>query len=439
MCSRFGGAPRSAAAPRFGGAPRSAAAIVLVVTSLLAVIALAGCARHNEWITFRGDGGRGHSRNAMTPPLGIRWELSLQTGDRSSFAFNNLIVKDDTLYFGSTDGNFYAMSIDTGYMDWVFRTGAAVNSVPYADETQVYFGSNDGHVYALERQSGEEVWRFNVGRTVQSTVIGYKDLVVFSGDGGGIWFVTRDGELEHMHPNPVWHRVTLQVMDGMMYMVPGPTENPRTLGVYDVTTHDHRWLLPNEIMSALWYSFPAVTRSHMITQTSRVTGSGAEFNTWALDRSTGRIMWSRRFEGDFAAHPPDGSMHAWMRDRTYILDYQAPAVWRDRVISASGDTVVRALNERTGAVEWETYLSRRTSSAPMISGDHIYIGVFGDTAGLPAEGAQSSRLIALSARSGRKVWQLETNGAILSPPVVAGRYMVFGTDRNYVYVLERVL
>ncbi|HKJ85171.1 MAG TPA: PQQ-binding-like beta-propeller repeat protein [Spirochaetia bacterium] len=409
---------------------------------VLMLVALAGCARHDEWITFRGEGGRGHSRNAMTPPLGVRWELSLQTGGPRSFAFNNLIVKDDTLYFGSTDGNFYAMSIDTGYMDWVFRTGAAVNSVPHADETRVYFGSNDGNVYALDRESGEEIWRFDAGRRIQSTVIGYGDTIIFSADGGGLWFLSRDGELEHVHPNPVWHRVTLQVMDGEMYMVPGPTETPRTLGVYDVDEHAHGWLLPNEIMSALWYSFPAVTRTHMIMQTSRITDSGAEFNTYALDRSTGAIDWVRRFAGDFSAHPPDRSMHAWMRDQTRVLDFQAPAVWRDRVISASGDTIVRALDERTGAVDWERYLSRRTSSAPMVSGDHVYVGVFGDAADAQtadSEGTRPPRLLALSARSGRTVWELETNGAILSPPVVAGRYMVFGTDENYVYVLERVL
>jgi outer membrane protein assembly factor BamB len=407
----------------------------LLTAVALAAAGLSGCARHDQWITFRGDGGRGHSRNAMTPPLGVRWELSLQSGQQRSFAFNNLVVKDDTLYFGSTDGNFYAMSISTGYMDWVFRTGSAVNSVPYADETQVYFGSNDGHVYALDRRRGNEIWRYNVGRTVQSTVIGYKDLIIFSGDGGGIWFLTRDGELEHMHPNPVWHRVTLQVMDDIMYMVPGPTSNPRTLGTYDVRTHEHLWLLPSEVMSALWYSFPAVTRGHMITQTSRVTGVGAEFHTYALNRNSGRIEWSRRFDGDFSAHPPEGSLFQWMNDQTRILDYQAPAIWRDRIVSASGDTIVRALNEQSGAIEWETYLSRRTSSAPLISGDHVYIGVYGDA----DAGGRSPRLLALSARSGRKVWELETNGAILSPPVVAGRYMVFGTDRNYVYVLERVL
>ena len=128
-------------------------------------LALAACGDHSDWVEFRGDGGRGHTRNAMNPPLGLRWEFALQTDD-DAFAFNNLVVKDDTLYFGSTDGNFYSMSIDTGYMNWVYRTDAPVNSVPVADEERVYFGSNDGHLYAVDRETGEEAWSHRAGRAV---------------------------------------------------------------------------------------------------------------------------------------------------------------------------------------------------------------------------------------------------------------------------------
>lgn len=407
-------------------------ALVMIATAVVSA-----CSIHGEWILFRGTGGRGHTRNAMTPPLGIRWELALQTGDRRSFAFNNLVVKDDTLYFGSTDGNFYSMSIATGYMNWVFRTGAPVNSVPYADADRVYFGSNDGYVYALDRRTGNEVWRHNAGRTVQSTVLRWEDRIIFAADGGGVWFLDLDGQVVGSINNPVWHRVTLQVVDGMMYMTPGPPETPRTLGAYDVDRGVHTWLLPHEVMRATWYSFPAVTRTRMITQTSRDVGSELEFSTYALDLQTGEIEWVRRFVSEFGNDRPQNLISYWIYDRMNILDYQAPAIWRNRIITTSGDTVVRALNERSGAVDWETRLSHRTSSAPMISGDHVFVGVFGDADQGP--GARSARLVALSARSGNKVWELETNGAVLSPPVVAGRYMVFGTDRNYVYVLERVL
>lgn len=432
----------------------------VALLAAIAVTAVAGCADYSDWVRFRGEGGRGHTRNAMQPPLGVRWEFALQS-DRDAFAFNNLVVKDNTLYFGSTDGNFYAMSIETGYMDWVFRTDAAVNSVPVADEDRVYFGSNDGHLYAIDRKTGEEAWSYRAGRAVQSTVAKYNDEIIFGVDGQGVRFLSLDGEPTNSIDNPVWLRVSLQVDDDLMYIVPGPPDNPRTLGVYDVVEHRHTWLLPDEVMSATWYSFPAINRERLFMQTSRMQGGDIVFNTWALGRDDGEIQWQREFESDFGDHPPRNVFTYW-RSHTSVLDYQAPALWRDRLISASGDNVVRAFDEATGDIIWESYLSRRTSSAPMVSGDLVFVGVHGDEAETVSDGGahqqqsrarlvveeeeervaderKEPRLVALSARSGRKVWELETNGAILSPPVVAGRYMVFGTDRNYVYVLERVL
>ena len=40
--------------------------------------------------------------------------------------------------------------------------------------------------------------------------------------------------------------------------------------------------------------------------------------------------------------------------------------------------------------------------------------------------------------NGRLLWEMELEGALLSAPVIAGKWMVFGTDRNYFYVLEEV-
>lgn len=403
-------------------------------------LVLPGCERHNEWIRFRGDGGRGHSRNLMSPPLGVRWKLSLQSDEQRGFAFNNLVIRDSRLYFGSTDGNFYAMNIDTGYMDWVFRTGAPVNSVPYADEDTVYFGSNDGHVYAIDRHSGTERWRFFTGHTVQSTVISYDDQIIFGADGGGIWFLTRDGDVSNTIPNPVWHRVSLQVDAGLLMLAPGPLEQPRTLGVFDIGAQRHTWLLPEEIMQATWYSFPASTGDQMIMQTSRYAGDGLVFRTYSLDMETGAIQWSRNFQGEFGMHAPPDLFRYWRHDLLNILDYQAPAIRGNTVIAAGGDNVVRGLDIRDGSVQWETFLEHHTSSAPMVVGNHVFIGVHGDrddSVG-PDTPTTGPRLLALSARSGRPVWDIETNGVILSPPVTAGRFMVFGTDRNYVYVLERV-
>ncbi|TVR30599.1 MAG: hypothetical protein EA404_12295 [Spirochaetaceae bacterium] len=436
-------------APRAAG--RCAAAVLLV----LGVLLFAGCGLRDDWVAFRGEGGRGHTSNPMPPPLGIRWKLQLQSEQMRAFAFNNLVIKDNVMYFGSTDGNFYAMDIETGYMRWVFKTGAPVNSIPYADDRNVYFGSNDGHAYAVSKQDGSELWRYQTGRTVQSTVLRHDDLVIFSSDGGGTHFLNLEGELVHEIANPIWHRDSFQIFDDVMYFARGPISNPRTLGAYDLNTRDYHWLLPDEIMDATWYSFPAVTDQRVFMATSRSRGDYWEYRHYALNRRSGEIEWVHRAESRWGADRPRNPFLEF-RDNLNILDFQAPAVWRNNVIVTGGDNVVRALDARSGEQVWQREFSRRTSSAPTIAGDRIYVGLRGEDVSadpqqqMPGFGAWTAsvereidprppRLVALSARNGRVIWELEIEGAILSPPVIAGRWVVFGTDRNFVYVLERVV
>ncbi|TVQ39135.1 MAG: hypothetical protein EA384_07680 [Spirochaetaceae bacterium] len=414
------------------------------------------CGLRDDWIAFRGDGGRGHTSNPMPPPLGIRWKLQLQTDQMRAFAFNNLVIKDNVMYFGSTDGNFYAMDIETGYMRWVFKTGAPVNSIPYADDRNVYFGSNDGHAYAVSQEDGSELWRYQTGRTVQSTVLRHDDYVIFSSDGGGTHFVNLDGELVHEIANPIWHRDSFQIFDNVMYFARGPISNPRTLGAYDLQTRDYHWLLPAEVMDATWYSFPAVTERRVFMATSRSRGDYWEYRHYALNRRSGEIEWVHYAESRWGVDRPSNPFMEF-RGNLNILDFQAPAVWRNHVIVTGGDNVVRALDARSGTKVWQREFSRRTSSAPTIAGDRVYVGLRGEDVSaepqnqpLPGLGAWSvsvehdfeprpPRLVALSARNGRVIWELEIEGSILSPPVIAGRWVVFGTDRNFVYVLERVV
>jgi len=76
-----------------------------------------------------------------------------------------------------------------------------------------------------------------------------------------------------------------------------------------------------------------------------------------------------------------------------------------------------------------------TSSSVTVAGNRLYFGLRGDDS---PYGGRPARLVCLSARNGRLLWQMDVEGALLSAPVIAGKWMVFGTDRNFFYVLEQV-
>ncbi|HLJ49035.1 MAG TPA: PQQ-binding-like beta-propeller repeat protein [Bryobacteraceae bacterium] len=72
-------------------------------------------------------------------------------------------VAQGTVYFGSSDGNVYAVDSREGELRWKFTTGDVVHASPaYAGGT-IYIGSWDSYFYALDANNGKLKWRFHAG------------------------------------------------------------------------------------------------------------------------------------------------------------------------------------------------------------------------------------------------------------------------------------
>ena len=77
--------------------------------------------------------------------------------------------KTNAIYFGSTDGNMYALKPD-GTLLWRFDTGAPIRSSPVLgrkpvgqDGWIVYFSCGNGKLYALDASNGKRRWSFIIG------------------------------------------------------------------------------------------------------------------------------------------------------------------------------------------------------------------------------------------------------------------------------------
>ncbi|HXD79672.1 MAG TPA: PQQ-binding-like beta-propeller repeat protein, partial [Puia sp.] len=67
------------------------------------------------------------------------------------------------LYFGSGDGNLYALGVSDGSLRWRFQTGGIVHTTPALSGHSVYFGSWDRNLYALDARTGRQKWKFMTG------------------------------------------------------------------------------------------------------------------------------------------------------------------------------------------------------------------------------------------------------------------------------------
>ena len=73
------------------------------------------------------------------------------------------VVWNGAVYFGSGDGNVYALDAASGALKWKLKTGDVVHASPAIADGKVYIGSWDSNFYALDAATGKEVWRFKTG------------------------------------------------------------------------------------------------------------------------------------------------------------------------------------------------------------------------------------------------------------------------------------
>ena len=67
------------------------------------------------------------------------------------------------VFFGSSDGNVYALDASSGAPMWKFKTNDVVHASPAVANGMLYIGSWDSYFYALNAATGKQVWRFKTG------------------------------------------------------------------------------------------------------------------------------------------------------------------------------------------------------------------------------------------------------------------------------------
>ncbi len=104
----------------------------------------------------------------------------------------DLSDKSLTVYFGSSDGNLYALNAHTGKKKWAFKTNGIIHTSPALYQGKVYFGSWDTYLYALDARSGKLQWKFKTGvQPVYHLLEGIQSSPVCAG--GLAYFGSRDG------------------------------------------------------------------------------------------------------------------------------------------------------------------------------------------------------------------------------------------------------
>ena len=96
-------------------------------------------------------------------------------------------VERGVVYFGSGDGNVYAVDATSGALKWKFKTGDVVHASPALANGTLYIGSWDSYFYAIDTATGRQKWRFKTGEDhkiynqvgIQSSAVVVNGVVYF--------------------------------------------------------------------------------------------------------------------------------------------------------------------------------------------------------------------------------------------------------------------
>lgn len=120
----------------------------------------------------------------------LKWKKGFAARIKSSVSLSSDGL---AIYFGCTDGKFYAISSLDGSQRWVYTAGGAISSSPaLGPDGAIYFGCEDGSVYALN-SNGTLKWRFSPagsGAFTASPALG-PDGTVYIGSLGGFFYAVR--------------------------------------------------------------------------------------------------------------------------------------------------------------------------------------------------------------------------------------------------------
>jgi polyvinyl alcohol dehydrogenase (cytochrome) len=337
-----------------------------------------------DWATWQKDG-VGSRYNAAehrvnvgnVGNLKLKWAFAYPKTD-STVVRSEPAVVGDTIYFGGSDGKFYARDARTGAAKWEFDLRSVdaqgfgvVWDGPAVSGGKVFFGDARGYFYALDARTGVLRWSTRIdahpAATVTSSPIVYRGRVyvgVSSGENtGGRDYpcCTFRGHLDALDMNTgrlAWRYYTVPEPQQVGTWPSGAAKfEPSGVGVWSSPVIDPR--------SGTLY----------VGTGQNYTGSAGDFDTLlALDARTGSVRWKNQVtEADTwrsLCNDPEPEGYCPGLGNGSALDYDigaTPNIFRagNRTLVGVGQKlgVYHAFDARTGEVVW-----RRQLGVPLPSG-----------------------------------------------------------------------
>ena len=359
---------------------------------------------------------------ADTPPQPLTGRIAqpVWTYKSGGAIWSSPAVADNTIYFGSNDGNIYALNAGSGKTLWQYKTGGAVMGRPTLDGQYLYALAEDGNLYKLNRKSGKPVWQFNThGGTIARDLPGPKseayDYQVSGATvaGGVVYIGSADKRLyavEAETGREKWHFDT----GGIVRSTPAVAD-----GLVFIGSYDHHVYAVDATTGALRWKFDtlqAVVSSPLVAGGTVYIGSRSS-DLLALEAATGKVRWKHFYWSSWvesSARLHKGILYVGSSDYQQLL----------------------AIDAMSGKRIWNTNVDGSAWSTPAVTDKHVYIGVVGVS---PYFIEHHGGFLAVDRTTGNIVWRFPMTaipgsvdyGVASSPAVDQGMVFFGGLDGTF--------
>lgn len=272
---------------------------------------------------------------------------------------------DPIVYFGSSDGNLYALHALTGKKKWAFKTNGLIHASPALYSGKIYFGSWDTFLYAVDAQTGHLQWKFETGKQpvghllegIQASAACAYGMVYFGSRDGYFYALDAfNGKLKWKYAaDNSWVLTTAAIKNGMVYL--GTSDTYLFLG-FDAQTGQEKVRYKT---NGYVYSSPALSGntayfgdftgrlSAVDIKSGKLTGKfetpGRLTNAKGVLDSVGNINFNVLAKGKDLAYY-DTSVYGM--DKLYTLGpiVSSPAISHGVIYFGSADNYIYAINLR---------------------------------------------------------------------------------------------
>ena len=231
------------------------------------------------------------------------------------------VVADGSVYFGSGDGNVYALNAANGNVRWKYQTGDVVHASPAYAAGAIYVGSWDSYFYAVDAETGKEKWKFHGGEDpVIHNQVGFQGSPAIAN--GIVYTGCRDSNLYALDAATGQEKWRFNNAGSWVVASPAVTGGKVVFATSD---------------SSLFYALDAATGKSMYKQDTKayvfsspaIAGDAAYIGVLngtldARDLSTGQILWD--FQTEVSRQNRDWVLTP---DRKFNNDLLYTSNWRE--------------------------------------------------------------------------------------------------------------